>query len=206
MLLWAGVLLLAIGAACLPVDLRVAHVFYDYESAAFAQFVERSTHWAKASHWLIAALVSYGTAQACLAIWGAQPDFQRAANFSIAFLVCLSTGSAILHSLKLVAGRRRPWDDIEMGMHGFNWFKFRLEYNSFPSGHALTIMCVAVIASCVWPHLAILWFGIAIWLGLTRALLTAHFLSDVFIGAGIGMLAARETLLYVFPHLAPAWF
>ena len=118
MLLWAGVLLLAIGVACFPVDLRVAHAFYDYESAAFAQIVERSTHWAKASHWLVAALVSYGIAKAGLSIWGAQPDFQRAANFSVAFLVCLATGSAILHSLKLIAGRRRPWDDIEMGMHG----------------------------------------------------------------------------------------
>ena len=206
MLLWAGVLLLAIGAACLPVDLRVAHAFYDYESVAFARLVERSTHWAKASHWLVAALIAYATAQAGLAIWGGQPDFQRASNYSVAFLACLAAGSAILHSLKLAAGRRRPWDDIEMGVHGFNWFKFRLAYNSFPSGHSLTIMCVAVIASCVWPHLAILWFGIALWLGLTRALLTAHFLSDVFIGGGIGVLAARETLLYVFPYLAPAWF
>ena len=95
---------------------------------------------------------------------------------------------------------------MEMGLYGFVWFKFKPDYNSFPSGHALTIMSVAVIMSCVWPHLAILWFALALWLGLTRALLTAHFLSDVFVGAGIGLLASRETLLYLFPHLPPTWF
>jgi membrane-associated phospholipid phosphatase len=206
MLLWAGVLLLVIGAACLPFDRRVAHALYDHESAAFEQFLERTTHWAKAAHWLAAAIIAIAAAQAALAIWGERPDLRLASNCAIAFVACLAAGSIILHGMKLVVGRRRPRDDMEMGLYGFVWFKFRLDYNSFPSGHALTITCVAVIASCVWPHLAILWFAIALWLGITRALLTAHFLSDVFIGAGIGLLAARETLLYFFPYLAPAWF
>ena len=46
-----------------------------------------------------------------------------------------------------------------MGLYGFLPFSFDLDYNSFPSGHALTIMCVAVIASRVWPQLALLWFA-----------------------------------------------
>ena len=206
MLLWAGVLLLVIGAACLTIDRRAAHAIYDHESAAFELFLERTTHWAKAAHWLIAAVLALAIAQTGLWIWGEQPDFRLASNCALAFIASLAVGSIILHGLKLVIGRRRPRDDMEMGLYGFVWFKFKLEYNSFPSGHALTIMCVAVITSCVWPHLAILWFAIALWLGLTRALLTAHFLSDVFIGAGIGLLAARETLLYFFAPLAPSWF
>ena len=206
MLLWAGVFLMAIGAACLPLDRRVAHALYDHESEAFEQFLERTTHWAKAAHWLVAAIVAFTAAQAILAIWGEQADVRLASNCALAFIACLGAGSVILHGMKLIVGRRRPRDDMEMGLHGFVWFKFKLDYNSFPSGHALTITCVAVIASCVWPNFAPLWFAIALWLGITRALLTAHFLSDVFIGAGIGLLAARETLLYVFPYLAPSWF
>ena len=38
------------------------------------------------------------------------------------------------------------------------------------------------------------------------ALLTAHFLSDVLIGAGIGLIAAREVLQLGFPGFAPTWF
>jgi len=206
MLLWAGVLLIVIGAACLPIDRRAAHYLYDHESAPFERFLENTTHWAKASHWLVAAVAALAMAQAVLAVKGEVPEARDASRYALAFIVCLGVGSAILHSMKLIVGRRRPRDDMEMGLYEFVWFKFKLDYNSFPSGHALTIMCVATIVTCVWPHLAILWFAVALWLGVTRAILTAHFLSDVFIGAGIGLLAARETLLYVFPGLAPPWY
>ncbi|HXC53864.1 MAG TPA: phosphatase PAP2 family protein [Rhizomicrobium sp.] len=206
MLLWAGLILIVLGAACLPIDRRAAHYLYDHESAPLERFLENTTHWAKAAHWLVAALVALGGAQAALALWGEEADARRASNYALAFIACLAAGSAILHGMKLVVGRRRPRDDMEMGKYAFVWFKFRTDYNSFPSGHALTIVCVATIASCVAPQLALLWFAVAAWLGLTRALLTAHFLSDVFIGAGIGLLAARETLLYFFASLVPGWF
>lgn len=206
MLLWAGVLLIVIGFACFPIDRRAAHAIYDHESAAFENFLERTTHWAKAAHWLIAATIALAVSHIILAVVPGQPDAMRAAEYSFAFGTCLGVGSAILHGMKLVVGRRRPRDDMELGLYEFVWFKFKLDFNSFPSGHALTIMSVAVIASCVWPWLAVLWFAVALWLGVTRALLTAHFLSDVFVGAGIGLVASRETLLYLFPHLPPAWF
>jgi membrane-associated phospholipid phosphatase len=37
-------------------------------------------------------------------------------------------------------------------------------------------------------------------------LLNAHFLSDVFVGAGIGLVSAREALVNFFPQLTPPWF
>jgi membrane-associated phospholipid phosphatase len=83
---------------------------------------------------------------------------------------------------------------------------FNPDYNSFPSGHALTICCVAVIFTCVWPHWWPIWFSVAALLAVTRALLTAHFLSDVLIGAGIGLIAAREVLQLGFPGFSPGWF
>ena len=206
MLLWAGVFLIVLGFGCLPFDRQAAHALYDKESARFENFLEATTHWAKAAHWLVAAVIALAVAQAGLALRGENDSLREAATDAWAFIVCLGVGSAILHSMKLVVGRRRPRDDMEMGKYEFVWFEFRLDYNSFPSGHALTIMTVAVIASCAFPHLAVLWFALALWLGVTRALLTAHFFSDVFIGAGIGLLASRETLLYFFPQLPPPWF
>ncbi len=206
MLLWAGLVFIVLGAGCLPFDRRAAHYLYDHESAAFERFLERTTHLAKAAHWLVAAVLAYGAAQGVLALWGERADARAVSNYALAFIVCLGAGSAILHGMKLVVGRRRPRDDMELGKYEFVWFKFKLDYNSFPSGHALTIMCVAVIATCAWPMLWPLWLAIALWLGLTRAFLTAHFLSDVFFGAGIGLLAARAVLLYFFASLAPHWF
>lgn len=206
MLLWAGVFLIVLGAACLPFDRQAAQALYEHESARFENFLESTTHWAKAAHWLVAAVFALAVSRIGLMVWGENASLREAATDAWAFIVCLGAGSAILHGLKLVVGRRRPRDDMEMCKYGFVWFEFRLDYNSFPSGHAMTITCVAVIASCAFPHLAVLWFAIALWLGVTRALLTAHFFSDVFVGAGIGLLAARVSLLYLFPQLPPPWF
>jgi membrane-associated phospholipid phosphatase len=65
---------------------------------------------------------------------------------------------------------------------------------------------VAVVFTCVWPAWWPAWFAIAALLAVTRALLTAHFLSDVLIGAGIGLIAAREVLQLGFPGFSPTWF
>jgi membrane-associated phospholipid phosphatase len=206
MLMWLGIVLIAGGIACFAIDRWAAHALYDHVRAPIWRALDRTTHWAKASHWLIAAGLAYAIAEISRRFWGESDSLKLASQCALAFIASLMAGSAILHAIKLVLGRRRPRDDMEMGLYGFVPFRFDLQYNSFPSGHALTIMCVAVIAACVWPELAVLWFAIALWLGLTRAWLTAHFLSDVFVGAGIGALASREIVLNFFAPLAPHWF
>jgi membrane-associated phospholipid phosphatase len=206
MLIWAGLLFLVIGVACLTIDRRAAHLFYDHINEPFFVFLDRTTHWAKGGLWLTVAMVTYAGSQIAMHALPGQPTLHVAAKASLAFMACLAAGSAVLHAVKRVLARRRPRDEMEMGLYGFIPFSFESQYNSFPSGHALTIMCVAVVTGCFVPHLAWLWFSLALWLGLTRAFLTAHFLSDVFVGAGIGLLAARETMLYLFSALVPAWF
>jgi undecaprenyl-diphosphatase len=95
---------------------------------------------------------------------------------------------------------------LEHELYGFRFFHYDPQHDSFPSGHAMTIMCVAVVLSGALPMLAPLWFAVALYLALTRAMLNSHFLSDVFIGIAIGLLASRETLLLLFKDLAPPWF
>jgi membrane-associated phospholipid phosphatase len=206
MLFWAGLILIALGLAALTIDRSLAHFIYDHVSARAHKFLDGITHYAKAGHWLSVAIVALILA-AVLRHFQILGDVSALMiNYSLAFIAMLTLGSAVLHVIKLVLGRRRPRDDMEMGLYGFVPFAFNLEYNSFPSGHALTICCVAVIFTCVWPMLWPLWFAVAALLAVTRALLTAHFLSDVLIGAGIGLIAAREVLLLGFTGFAPSWF
>ncbi|MBV8976002.1 MAG: phosphatase PAP2 family protein [Alphaproteobacteria bacterium] len=197
MLLWMGILLIAAGLAAIAVDRQSSHAIYDRVGAGFWRFLDATTHLAKASHWLIAAALLYAAAW----FW----HFAAAQRVALAFVASVAAGSVILHAIKLVLGRRRPRDDIEMGLYGFEFLAFDLDHNSFPSGHALTITCVAVVASAIWPMLWPLWFAVAAWLALTRALLTAHYLSDVLVGAGIGMIAAREASLLLLAQ-TPGWF
>jgi undecaprenyl-diphosphatase len=206
MLLWAGLIFTALGIACVAIDRRAVHVIYDLVDARFHGFLNATTHFAKAAHWLIAAVAVYLISWSWLYFRGFDALAKLALQCALAFIISLGTGSALLHATKLILGRRRPRDELEMNLYGFVLFGFDLSLNSFPSGHALTIACVAVVATALWPQFAVLWFAVALWLGLTRALLNAHFLSDVLVGFGVGLIASREVLVNLFPHLALSWF
>jgi membrane-associated phospholipid phosphatase len=206
MLLWAGLASILIGILALAIDRRLAHFIYDHVNARAHKALDSITHYAKAGHWLAAAILALIVAAGMRHFNMLAEETEMMVNYSLAFIASLTMGSAVLHVIKLVLGRRRPRDDMEMGLYGFMPLAFNPDYNSFPSGHALTICCVAVIFTCVWPLWWPVWFGVAALLAVTRALLTAHFLSDVLIGAGIGLIAAREVLQLGFPGFSPAWF
>jgi membrane-associated phospholipid phosphatase len=206
MLLWAGFISILVGVLALAIDRRLAHLIYDHVSARAHKALDSITHYAKAAHWLAAAILALIVAAGMRHYSVLEEEATMLVNYSLAFIASLTMGSAVLHVIKLVLGRRRPRDDMEMGLYGFQPMAFNPDYNSFPSGHALTIFCVAVIFTCVWPGWWAAWFGVATVLAGTRALLTAHFLSDVLIGAGIGLIAAREVLQLGFPGFSPGWF
>ena len=206
MLLWAGCFLIVLGIACIAVDRRAVHFIYDRVGLKTHNFLDRITHLAKAAHWLAAAVAVLVLSWGWLRLFGTNATAKLVEQCALAFIASLALGSVVLHGTKLILGRRRPRDELDMGAYGFVLFRFDREWNSFPSGHALTIMCVAVLASALWPQWAALWFAVALGLGLTRALLNAHFLSDVLVGAGVGLVSAREILVHVFPALAPGWF
>jgi membrane-associated phospholipid phosphatase len=143
MLLWAGSIFLIMGAACLVIDRASAHFFYEHVIDGFFRFADRTTHLAKGSHWLTAAIVVYLAAETGMHFRSGNPGLHIAAKTSLAFLACLTAGSAVLHIVKRILARRRPRDELEMGLYGFIPFSLDAQYNSFPSGHALTITCVA---------------------------------------------------------------
>lgn len=205
-LLWAGVFFILLGLGCLAIDRRAVHVIYDRVSLRFHRFLNATTHFAKAAHWLALAVVLYVVTWILLAKGNRDAAVRLVFESSLAFVLSLGAGSAFIHSFKLVVGRRRPRDELDMGLYGFIPFGFNLAWNSFPSGHSLTIFCVAVVATSLCPQLAVVWFAVALWLSITRALLTSHFLSDVFVGAGVGLISAREVVVNWFPHLALAWY
>lgn len=205
-LLWAGLLFVFLGMACVAIDRRAVHVIYDRVGLGFHTFLNKTTHMAKAAHWLTAAVVVTAASWLLIHEGRTSQSTEIAYQSALAFILALGAGTIVIHTFKLFVGRRRPRDELELNLYGFIPFGFDLKHNSFPSGHALTIFCVAVIATALMPQAAFLWFALALWLGLTRALLTAHFLSDVFVGAGIGLICAREVLVNWFPKLALPWF
>ncbi|HEY1632875.1 MAG TPA: phosphatase PAP2 family protein [Rhizomicrobium sp.] len=206
MLLWAGLCFLMLGVASFAVDRRAAHAVHGGVPRSLHRGLARTTDWAKGAHWLTIALATIAGTWLALHVVGARDWLRLALTAALAFLTSLAAGSLVLHTVKIMAGRRRPRDELEHDLYGFRLFHLDTQYDSFPSGHAMTIFCVAVIAAGLFPDLWPVWFGLAFYLALTRAFMNAHFFSDVFIGSGIGLLAARETVFYLFPALFRPWF
>jgi membrane-associated phospholipid phosphatase len=205
-LLWSGLALILCGLASFAIDRRAVHVFHANVARPFERVLHATTDWAKGAHWLVGATLGVVVARLVLWRFGHSWAVDTVAEASLAFLASLAAASAILHSVKALLGRRRPRDELEHNLYGFRPLAFNLRSDSFPSGHALTIFCVAVVVSSTLPQLAALWFAIAVYLALTRALLNSHFVSDVLVGAGIALVTTREILLWFFPGLVRPWF
>lgn len=194
------------GVIFLQFDRNAAHYARARLHRPLWQLALRVTDWAKGLPWIIAALVFYSAVQAIM-VWRGETQLLHAiSDYSLALLVSFVVASVVLHTIKIFLGRRRPRDEFEHGLYGFRFFTWQLQYDSFPSGHSMTIFCVAVTLCAILPVLSLVWLILATGLALTRAMLTAHFYSDVFAGAGIGILVSRETFLLGFPQLAPGWF
>src|SRR4051812_1492234 len=56
MLLWAGFVSILLGILALAIDRRLAHFIYDHVSARAHKALDSITHYAKAAHWLAAAV------------------------------------------------------------------------------------------------------------------------------------------------------
>lgn len=205
MMLWLALLFLVAGLLCLSIDRRMAHYFRERLATPVFQFALRITDWAKGGPWIGVAALLYLATQAWMALAEETPIVRTISDYALALLASFVVGSIALHTIKIFLGRRRPRDDFEHGLYGFRYFTWHLQYDSFPSGHAMTIFSVAVVLSAAFPLLAPLWLVLAFGLSLTRAMLTAHFLADVMAGAAIGIIATRQTFLLVFPHLSPTW-
>ncbi|MCC6891117.1 MAG: phosphatase PAP2 family protein [Hyphomicrobiales bacterium] len=125
------------------------------------------------------------------------PPLER---MSQAVLACLSVRLAFLFLavafpglvvtvVKRVVGRARPGfgnDDVFL----FQFFRLRVEFSSFPSGHATTAAAAAIAFGLLWPRLRTLVWTYALIIGLSRVIVKAHHPSDIIAGACFGIVGA----------------
>lgn len=85
---------------------------------------------------------------------------------------------------KHVIGRARPSD---VGPWHFEPFSVAAKYASLPSGHSITAFATAFALALIYPRLRIGLFVIAVLVGVSRIIIHAHFVSDVMVGACVGL-------------------
>jgi len=110
--------------------------------------------------------------------------------------ISLSASGLVNMLVKWIAGRHRPINLFTNGFFGFDHFHTVYELTSFPSGHTVTAFSLAAAVSILFPRAGIAAFIIAISIGMTRIILTSHYLSDVIAGAGIGILSTMIVKYY----------
>lgn len=93
--------------------------------------------------------------------------------------------------VKRLIGRARPM--VESGHPDpflFSPFLWRNDYASLPSGHATTAFAVLVAFSTLWPRTRTIFLVYAFLIAISRIVVTAHYPTDVAVGALVGTVGA----------------
>lgn len=98
--------------------------------------------------------------------------------------------------VKVIAGRFRPSLYLEQGLYGFDFFHLKAAMLSFPSGHTATAFALAAVIALYRPQWALVGWGLALLVGLSRITLTMHYASDVLIGSLIGIMTVKILAFY----------
>ncbi|MBK5285798.1 MAG: phosphatase PAP2 family protein [Bacteroidia bacterium] len=119
------------------------------------------------------------------------------------------TSGVWVNVVKILAGRERPFVSYEAsGIPGGRWFgpltQFsnpdnlpHASFESFPSGHTTTAFAIATVFAMKYKNckaIPITAYSIATLIGASRMTENKHWLSDIFVGAALGHLCARQIM------------
>jgi membrane-associated phospholipid phosphatase len=117
-----------------------------------------------------------------------------------AVLLLASAASGLFYSLaKWAVGRSRPLENAVLNAHPFQIHPFDGGFaglflprpdQSFPSGHVSLAFATAAVMAIYYPRGRLFFFIIAGLVAVERLVESAHYLSDVVAGSGLGIIAA----------------
>jgi lipid A 4'-phosphatase len=99
------------------------------------------------------------------------------------FFMAIAVPGLAVDILKVVFGRARPKLLFGNGEYGFTWFGTQADYWSFPSGHTTNAVAIALAVTMIWPRYRVPAAIFAVLIAASRVIITAHYLSDVIMGA-----------------------
>lgn len=145
---------------------------------------------------------AFGNGIGILLVAWAITEFDQRHRGRLVRVVVLGLGAGLMaNALKMLIVRARPRNfdlSIDNAFVSFGqWFPFLGEASgdqSFPSAHTATAVGLALALCSIYPQARRLAFALVAIVGLARIGGTAHFFSDVCIGAAVGWLFAAAWL------------
>jgi undecaprenyl-diphosphatase len=102
-------------------------------------------------------------------------------------IVAVALSGLTVDLVKLLVGRTRP-NLVGTGVaYGFDPLRFDAAYQSFPSGHANTLLVLGLVGTLLARRLAVALLALAMMLSLGRVAASAHYLSDLLGAAAIAV-------------------
>lgn len=172
--------ILAAGLSFLFLDREVFR-FTEGLPAGVKEFFEVVTWFGRSDPYLIGSF---------LAFLGFRYIWKRkiTADRLIFVFTAIAASGILVNIAKIICGRARPILLRDDGYFGFEFFRLGYEYASFPSGHAVTVFALAAALQLFYPRGAAFFYLAALAVGISRIALGAHYVSDVLVGAFLGVL------------------
>ncbi len=220
--LWAITTALAVILSILVVDRPVA-LFFHGQSETLRDVFRFITRFGVSTGYLIGAAIAFAALRiaALLPRLIACADRLRAySHVPLFFFSAIAVPGLAVDLVKTVFGRARPKLLFSDGSYSFTWWGTQSDYWSFPSGHTANAVAIALALGMIWPRFGALYAIFAVLIAASRVVITAHYLSDVVMGAflafaivpyvrfvfaqsGIDLDAARDGVVH--PHPTLAW-
>lgn len=185
---WLPLALLAAAAAGLAIDCSLAQWFsHRHYSSHLAELLDISEAFGHGLGVMMLVAVMY------------QLDVGR--RRALPRVLCCSLGAGMAaNGIKMLLARTRPrFYDFEEGVVAtFNgWFPLGnggAPWQSFPSAHTATAVGLAVALAWLYPRGRWAFVTLAVMVGCQRMHSRSHYLSDVLVGAAIGLAVGRACL------------
>lgn len=189
----AGAVVLALTLLCMATLDRPLALYMkaavDGDTLAIWQTITRL---GDATGYVIAALlllVIAGAGRRVLTPGRRRAALDRLFRYNLLLLLGLALSGAAVNGLKIALGRLRPRYLFESGASGFQPLNFDVSANTLPSGHAQVSFALAAVLWLAWPRWAPVIVAGAATVALSRVVVTTHYLSDVLLGAYLGVAA-----------------
>ncbi len=126
--------------------------------------------------------------------------FQNLYDINIFAFYNLALSGIVTQIIKHIVGRPRPKILFSENQSlDFNMLSFSSDFHSFPSGHSATIFSIIFVFYFLFPVIKKYLLAIGIFIGLTRFIIGAHYLSDVIGGCAVSyfvFLYLRDKFLF----------